>query len=505
MTNPVLLCLDSGTTAVKACAFDAAGGMLATAERQNGALRRNGDRVEQDMEMSRNDAFAVLNECAAKLEDSHVAAIIVTGQGDGLWPVDADHKPVGHAFTWLDGRCRTLVAELEDQGVLDEVRQLTGSRPTAASQSLQLLWLWNNDAARFARIRHALRLKEWLFLSLTGKLAAEPGVVLPVWGDWRTGKPVPEVAKAIGLPRAMDLIPELLPVGECQASLLAGPAAAIGVARDIPVYLGPGDVQATLIGLGLGSRPGVTRASIFGTSAIHACHIRDQHAVPSEPPGAMVQQFALGEGYLCFHPSFNGANTLKHLSQLTGATTWNGRPRYSNLILHPFLEPGGERAPVTSPFATGAAFGLKASTDPQDIAWAGREALAFVARKSHDMMKAPEGALSLGGGLAADAAFCGFLATLLKSEVQRSSASHAGLKGLGAIAAKYLFGASPSELGNWIGEPDERIAPATGNVSAYAEEKYDLFCNLLDVVSPHWQQLASLTRTANNLLEEDVT
>ncbi|NDW04509.1 FGGY family carbohydrate kinase [Jiella pacifica] len=494
--NPVLLCLDSGTTAVKAAAFDGSGRLLAAAERPNRALRRSAERVEQDMGMSRQDGFAVLRDCASQLSGP-VAGIVVTGQGDGLWPVGEDLEPVGQAMTWLDGRCRALAGDLAEQGALDEIRLLTGSRPTSASQSLQLFWLSRNEPERFAKIRFALRLKEWLFLGLTGKAMAEPSAVLPVWGNWRTGATSRLVEVAIGLNKGIALLPELAPIDACTAFLSGEAAAEIGIAgRDIPVLLGPGDVQTTLIGLGLGTRPGVSRASIFGTSAIHACHITDAGVVPTEPAGAMVQQFALGEGYLCFHPSFNGATLMSHLGRLMAGVPERSAPHYSDLILHPFFEPGGERAPVTTPHATGAIFGLTAQTRPEEIAWAAREALAFVARKSHDMMNAPAGALSLGGGLAGDATFASFLATLLGAKVERTTTGHASLRGLGTIGAKFLLGASDAEIASWIGPPDEAIEPGTGPVRDYAMAKYDLFVRLLDAVAPNWEAFSALRRQA---------
>lgn len=496
MIDPVLLCLDSGTTAVKAAAFDRTGRLVATAERANRALKRSGDRVEQDMHLTRDDAFAVLAECAGK-SSGRVAAIVVTGQGDGLWPVGDDLEPVGDALTWLDGRCRGLAGDLATEGVLEEIRLLTGSRPTAASQSLQLLWLSRNEPERFGRIRYALRLKEWLFLSLTGKPLAEPSAILPVWGDWRTGDMKSHVEEAIGLAKGVALLPELATVGDCRAVLSSGAAAAIGFeGREIPVLLGPGDVQTSLIGLGLGTRPGVTRASIFGTSAIHACHRRSADDIPNEPAGAMVQRFALGDGYLCFHPSFNGATLLSHVRRLMADVPEQTGPVYSDLIVHPFFEAGGERAPVTTPHATGAVFGLTAQSRPEEIAWAAREALAFIARKSHDMMNAPAGALSLGGGLAGDAAFAGFMATLLDSTVDRTTTGHASLRGLGAIGAKFLWQASDREVAEWIGPPDETIEPDTGPIRDYAGTKYDLFCRLMDAVSPNWEAFSALRRQA---------
>lgn len=489
----VLLCLDSGTTAVKAAAFDGTGRMIARAERPNGALRRAGARVEQDMDATRDDAFAVLRDCVAQLQ-APVAGLVITGQGDGLWPVDAAGQPVGHALTWLDGRARGMAAELGPE--LDAVQAITGSRPTAASASLQLRWLERHEPERFARIAHALRLKEWLFLSLTGEVMGEPGAALPVWGNWRDGCFSEGVEQALGLSRGLALLPAFRPVGTCRAGLRA----AIGLPLGTPVLLGPGDVQSTLIGLGLGSRAGVARASIFGTSSIHACLHQDPAAMADAPPGAMVQQFALGTGWLCFHPGFNGATVLQHLARLGADLPQPAKPCWSGLILHPFLEPGGERAPWTDPHATGALIGLNAATTPAEIAWAGREALAFVARHSHAMLGQSEGALSLGGGLAGDVHFARFLATATGHAVERSPGSHAGLRGLAAIGARFLLEEPASAIADrWIGPPEETVTPLDTAVVAYADRKYAVFAALIEAARPLWPALAALRASAESL------
>ncbi|MDP3340608.1 FGGY family carbohydrate kinase [Frigidibacter sp.] len=495
--DQVLLCLDSGTTAVKAAAFDGRGRMIASSERPNGALRREGARVEQDMEVTRAEALAVLRDCVAQLSvpvARLVSGLIITGQGDGLWPVDAAGQPVGRALTWLDGRARGLVTELAP--ALDAVQAITGSRPTAASASLQLLWLQRNEPEQLARIAHALRAKEWLFLSLTGRVAGEPTAALPVWGNWRDGQLAAGVEQALGLTRGLALLPEFQPVGACRAGL----AADIGLPLGLPVLLGPGDVQSTLIGLGLGSRPGVARASIFGTSSIHACLHHDPASMAEAPPGAMVQQFALGPGWLCFHPSFNGATLLQHLARQFADLPAPAPPRYSGLILHPFFEPGGERSPWTDPHATGALLGLTAATTPGEIAWAGREALAFVARHSHALLGPEPGALSLGGGLAGDRHFAQFLAAATGYEVQLSPGGHAGLRGLAAIGARFLLGEELDTIAaRWIGSPTETVGPQPAEITRYAAQKYALFAALVEAIRPHWPALADLQAQAEPL------
>lgn len=497
----MILCLDSGTTAVKAAAFDASGQLLAHVDLPNTALTRTDARVEQDMDASRELAVRALRDCMARAPGHAPQGLILTGQGDGLWPLDTDGQPVGPALTWLDGRARGLVSELGD--ALDRIEAITGSRPTAAAQSLQLLWLQRHEPDRFQRIAKILRLKDWLFYAFTGTLLAEPSAALPVWGSWRDGSMSAEIPKVLGLTRGIDILPEFAPVGQCRAPLSASAALACGLPAGLPVLMGPGDVQATLIGLGLGTRPEVTRASVFGTSAIHACLLDDPDTMPQKPRGAMVQQFVLGDGFLCFHPCFNGATLLQHLQRQFRDLPSSVSPAYSGLVVHPFFEPGGERAPWTDPQASAALFGLSAATTPQQIAWAGREALAFVARASHMMMGADQGALSLGGGLARDADFARFLATCLGTPVVRSPTAHAGPRGLAAIAATHLLDASPADVAaHWIGPPEDSIPPQPGAIARYADAKFASFRNLVDTTSPHWAALSDIADAAAHLNED---
>ncbi|MGR3368610.1 MAG: FGGY family carbohydrate kinase [Sagittula sp.] len=490
MRPRIIFCLDSGTTSVKAAAFDLSGRLVAEVERPNDAMRRQGDRVEQDMPRTLALAWDVLRSCAKKAEGSP-EGLVLTGQGDGLWALDAAGAPVGPALTWLDGRARGMVAELEK--AVDRVEAITASRPTAAAQSLQLLWLQRHEPDRLARIHHALRLKEWLFHELTGQLVGEPTVVLPLWGNWRTGALSRDVQDALGLDRGIELLPEMKAVGEARAPLTSAAAALTGLPDGLPVLMGPGDVQATLIGIGLGTRKEVSNASVFGTSAIHACLRADPDGMPETPRGAMIQKFVIGEGYLCVHPCFNGASLLSHLADRFANLPERVAPTRSGIVLHPFMAPGGERTPWTEPQASTAIFGLTSATTPEQIAWAGREALSFAARTSHDMMGTGEGALALGGGLARDAAFAGFLATVTGRTVLRSPTSHAGPRGLAAVAAKHLLGASNDDIADlWIGAPEERVQPATGPEADYARAKFDLFRDTLADAARHWTRLAAL-------------
>lgn len=497
MTPDLILCLDSGTTGVKTAVFDRSGMAVARAEVPNSALERAGKRVEQDMEKSISDVVKAAGECMAQVSEG-ISAIAVTGQGDGLWPLGADLAPAGKAMTWLDGRAASMIGSMSPE--LDRVEALTSSRPTAASQTLQLLWLQRHDPDRFATIEHALRLKEWLFFQLTGELRAEAGSALPAWGDWRTGAPCPEVPAALGLDKGIELLPPIGPVADCIAPLTREAADLVGLPAGLPVVIGPGDVQSSFVGLGVGPGLALDRASVFGTSAIHGRYYGSLNQIPEKRSGAMVQRFASGQGYVCFHPSFNGGTVTAHVADVVGGEM-NGahRPAYSGVVLHPFFEPGGERAPITDPRASAAMFGLRGDTTPKQLGWAGREALAFVTRMSHsDLGKEGQSGVAVGGGVARDPLFPQLLASVLGRPVQPHTGGDTALRGLAAITVGALEGKQLERA--FLERPNEVIAPELGAVRAYLERKYRVFRHLLTDVSSHWEELAKIEEEAKGLM-----
>ncbi|BBK40981.1 carbohydrate kinase [Allostella vacuolata] len=498
MTDAIL-CLDSGTTAVKAAIFTACGRIVAMEEAPNDALRRSGAAVEQDMDASLSGAVDILGTIAGQLGRLTPRVLVVTGQGDGTWPIDSAGRPVDHALTWLDSRPNELIDELEADGSLARLRALTLTRPTAASQPLQLAWLARRQPDRFARIARSLRSKEWLVHGLTGEMMSEPSAVMPNWGDWRRQAVDPEVGRILGLPGLERLLPPVRAFADCHAGLSPEMARRVGLPAGLTVLLGPGDSQAAAIGLGVGVLPGMERISLFGTSAIHMRHLSSLDEVRPEPPGAILLPFAEPGEYLRSLPGLNGATILSRMNDIMrfpGAAPFQP----NGLVVHPFLEAAGERAPVTDPHAAGALLGLSMATEAGDIASAGFEALAFVARMSHEMMGGPGGPVALSGGLSGDDGFARLFATVLQRPVRRTRTAHSGLVGVGLLGARHIAGGRLSDqAGRWLADGLEEVPPETGPLAAYLDRKYRLFCSLLERIAPLWPEMAAVGAMAETL------
>lgn len=496
----LIFCLDSGTTSVKAAALNLQGELVSLSERPNSALRRCGIQVEQDMAASLEDALRVLHDCVLRAQ-GRALGLILTGQGEGLWPLDRQGRVFRPAITWLDGRAALLATDAALRPALTKVAGITGSRPTAASPSLQALWLQRSEPDQWARTGHVLRAKEWLFHGLTGEFVSEPSTAILAWGNWRTQQLSPQIEEHLGLAGLMERLPVLERLAGTSRPLQAGMAAQTGLPQGLPVLLGPSDVQTTAIGLGAGVLDDVQRASIFGTSAVHIGHFASASAVPAiRPAGSMVQASVREGAVFCIFPGLNGTTSFRHLHALTGAPEQAVAMAPSGIVLQPFFEPGGERAPVTNPAARAALLGMSSQSSREEMSWAGREALAFNARLCHDAMGAFDGRLAFGGGLAQEADFAPLLATVFQRPVWRPQAAHAGLLGLGLLAASVLCRETPRAVGaRWLKGAGHLTASMEGPHADYAQRKFSIYSRMLEVMQPLWTELAELQRMAQRL------
>jgi hypothetical protein len=145
-TRDVIVGIDAGTSLIKTVAFTREGGQLGSFCLPNVYRTSAGDRVEQDMSRTWDDAATALRCLTASVPDlpARVAAIAVTGQGDGTWLIDDDGRPVGPALLWLDSRAARLVEEIRASPQNAALYRRTGSGLNACQQGPQLVWLQAN-------------------------------------------------------------------------------------------------------------------------------------------------------------------------------------------------------------------------------------------------------------------------------------------------------------------------------------------------------------------------
>src|SRR4249919_793333 len=125
----ILIGIDSGTSVIKAVAFDPAGTQLAASAVLNRYDTGADGAASQSLTQTWADCVKALRGLADKVEGlaRRTAAIAVTAQGDGTWLVGAGNAPVGDAWIWLDARAAPSVERLS-RGRLERARfEATGT------------------------------------------------------------------------------------------------------------------------------------------------------------------------------------------------------------------------------------------------------------------------------------------------------------------------------------------------------------------------------------------
>ena len=190
MPRDVIIGIDAGTSLIKTVAFTRDGRQLGDYSLPNSYSASAGGHVEQDMLRTWNDTVAALRGLAAAVPDtaSRIAAVAVTGQGDGTWLIDDGGRPVAPALLWLDSRAAQLVEEIRGSERNAFLYRRTGSGLNACQQGPQLAWLQAHAPQTLSRAATAFHCKDWLYFLLTGHRATDPSEATFTCGDFRKRK-----------------------------------------------------------------------------------------------------------------------------------------------------------------------------------------------------------------------------------------------------------------------------------------------------------------------------
>ena len=164
MSTPYLLGIDAGTTVIKSTLFDVDGREVAGAVHDSSLLSPRPGWAEADMDVVWRAVVATVRQTLSTsgVSPAQVAAIGVTGQGDGTWLVDKEHRAVRPAILWSDGRTGAFVEECHRSGLSAEIFQITGTALNTCNQAVQMRWLQEHEPETLRRTAAALRAKDWI-------------------------------------------------------------------------------------------------------------------------------------------------------------------------------------------------------------------------------------------------------------------------------------------------------------------------------------------------------
>lgn len=454
MKQSVILALDAGTSILKATAFDLTGQPVAQYAQPNHYVEDGAGAAEQDMRQTWEDVVAVLVALIGRLAEVEVACLVVTGQGDGTWLVDAEGEPVGHGWLWLDARSGSIIEEIRASEAAQVIFHESGTGPAASQQSGQLLWLRKYRPAQLAQAATAMHCKDWLYFRLTGVRATDPSEGCFTFGSWRTRAYSDAVIDAFGLRPQARLLPPIIDGMTTHHALSAAAAARLGIPAGTPVVLGYVDVLCSALGVGLYGTGDECGTSIIGSTGMSIRLADDDFERPADAPLSGYRMVFPVPGKTALLQSTLAATlnidwlvglaaqavqlagyTPDHASLLKNLDALAATARPVTAMWHPYIAAGGERGPFTDVRARASLTGIE-----RTLEWSGTmrslyEGLALAAADCYEAIGGAPALINLTGGGARSATLRQIFAAILQRPVRSVGEHGGGVLGAAMIAA----------------------------------------------------------------------
>ncbi|MDF2492661.1 MAG: glpK [Microbacterium sp.] len=247
-----VIALDQGTTSTRAIVFDAAGRIVASAQREHEQILPRAGWVEHDANEIWTNSVWVLETALAEsgLGTDRIAALGITNQRETaiVWDKRTG-RPVHHAIVWQDTRTQPAIDRLVDgHADYDRYADVTGLPLATYFSASKVAWLLEHvpGARADAEAGHLLfgTVDSWLVWNLTGgarHLTDVTNASRTLLMDLATLEWSEPMLEVFGIPRAM--LPEIV-----SSSGVVGEITSVGQLRGIPIAGILGDQQAATFG-----------------------------------------------------------------------------------------------------------------------------------------------------------------------------------------------------------------------------------------------------------------
>lgn len=442
-----ILALDQGTTSSRAVVFDAAGAILAVAQKEFTQVFPRPGWVEHDPEEIWVTQIAVAHEALARarIQARDVAAIGVTNQRETTVVWDrASGQALCNAIVWQDRRTAAACDALKAAGLEARVTAKTGLVLDAYFSATKLGWILDNVPGARARAEAGELAFGTIDSWLVWKLSAGAAHVTDVSNASRTllynihtGGWDRELLAIFGIPD------RVLPAVRASSGMVAETAAGLFAVR-IPIAGIAGDQQAALFGqrcvvpgmvkntygtgcfmlMHTGERPVPSRNRLLTTAACQTGG-SPEYALEGSVfiAGAVVQWLRDGLGII---------SSSADVEPLAASVADNGGVYFVPAF-------AGLGSPHWDPYARGAILGLTRGSAAAHIARAALESIAYQTADVLHAMEADSGIelaeLRVDGGAARNDVLMQFQADLLGVPVVRPKVTETT-----ALGAAYLAG-----------------------------------------------------------------
>ena len=361
MNNPLVIAIDSSTTATKAVVIDTSGNVISMGRAEIELLSPQMNHYEHDPREWWGSTHQAITEAVSSLSESdreRIAAIGITHQRESFALIDEDGNPIRPAILWLDSRAGEQIKEFGS----DHIHELSGKPADTTPALYKLAWLKKHEPEALSQAFKLVDVHAYLSHALTGKwVSAEGSIDTLNLFDIAARTFSEELLEIAGL--RPDQMVEFTRAGDVIGTLLPSLANEWRLSPEVVLVAGVGDGQAA--GLGTAAiDPDVAYVNI-GTSVVSGTHSneyqfdRAYRTLIGGIPGTYVLEIVQNSGsvlYNWFRKNLGDPALEGGLDPALEAEASRIAPGSDALLTLPHWNAG--QSPDWDPFATGAMVGF---------------------------------------------------------------------------------------------------------------------------------------------------
>jgi sugar (pentulose or hexulose) kinase len=460
MSKRFVIGVDAGTSVIKALLTDLDGNELGVAAETTPVQTPHAGWSEfnllEDYQSVARAIRALLTQTA--IDPGEVLAVGITGKGWGCCFLGEDGQPTRNGILWNDARASAYIERWAADGTLSRAYQVSGNFCYSGDCAPVSRWVVDHEPEVVARTRWALFPAAAIVYRLTGNIKLCHGDA-PSLADIRRGEYSDEVFDLFGIGALRDKFPAPTPSRQVAGEVTREAAERTGLEEGTPIVLAECDVSSCATGLGVMEAGEV--GILLGTA--HVVLICQTEPTWEPETGALTVLLPyLDDKYLKLTgPSIATPNLDWYVDNFgqsdRSAASRAGLPFYDYLdsqvrgipagsdgvLYHPYLSPGGERAPIRKPTAKANFFGLGMHHSRHHLL---RSVYEGVALSALDCIRATDvrpTEIALSGGGSKSDVWCQIEADVMGCRVKVPSGSEHGARGA-VISALLAMGAYPS-------------------------------------------------------------
>jgi len=353
-----ILCIDAGTSVVKAMLFDLDGNIRKISSRTGDVENPKPNYYELDLDAFYQHLCAAIAEVIEGYKASDIIAVGVSAYMAGTIFLDKNKKEIGKSVLWIDGRTAPYFKQWDEDGRAAKLFELSGTSMLAGHTLALLYWWKHNDPAMLERAHHCLFTKDWIRYKLTGELCTDSSEASCIPADTFNRSYSPEIMELFGLSGCMGMFPPIMAPEAVAGHVTHKAADDTGLAAGTPVVCGLGDMLAGI--LGSGAIEAGQGSTIIGSTLLNGI-IQD---TPNSTPNGIGMTLATvdnkwarlvnntGGGTINFQWAFDLFTVMEQQSMKGDFYSWVDEeidkvpPCAHGVMYHPYINSTG----VTAPF-----------------------------------------------------------------------------------------------------------------------------------------------------------